>query len=122
MSRHLTLAERIASAEKDVLLEELADQSSWSLFIVQQAVFTILRQLGTASANDIRDLLPELGHGFLGAAINGMRLAGLTQPTGRSVPSTLESTHGHRIVEWELTTRGKEIAAQRAAARMEPAA
>lgn len=122
MPRRLTVAERHASAEKNLLLEEIADQSSWDQFLVEQAVFAALRASGTASANDLRDLLPELGHGFLGAAINAMRTGGLIHHTGQVVPSTLGSTHGHRISVWQLTDKGIAVATRSAAARREQAA
>ncbi|KOU30182.1 hypothetical protein ADK53_28580 [Streptomyces sp. WM6373] len=117
MPRRLTVAERHASAEKDLLLEEIADQSSWDQFLVEQAIFAALRAYGTASANDFRDLLPEMGHGFLGAAINAMRQGGLIQHTGQVVPSTLDSTHGHRIAVWQFTDKGIAVATRSAAAR-----
>ena len=122
MTRRLTVAERHASATKDLLLEEVADQSTWDQFLVEQAVFAGLRAYGTCSANDIRDLLPELGHGFLGAAINAMRRGGLIQHTGQVVPSTLESTHGHRIAVWQLTDKGIAVATRSKTARRAAAA
>ncbi|MFE0974344.1 hypothetical protein [Streptomyces rochei] len=117
MARKLTPAERLASAEKDFLLEEIADQSSWDQFLVEQAVFHFGQRHDDFSCNDLRDVLPELGHGFLGAAINSLRTGGIIQHTGRTVPSTQASTHGHRIGVWTLTHKGRRIAAQRRAAR-----
>ncbi|GAA3384385.1 hypothetical protein [Streptomyces racemochromogenes] len=117
MTRRLTVAERHASAEKGLLLEEIANQSSWDRFLVEQAVLAALRAYGTCTANDIRDLLPELAHGFLGAAINAMQKGGLIQHTGQVVPSTLESTHGHRIAVWQFTDKGIAVATRSAAAR-----
>ncbi|MFD8577337.1 hypothetical protein ACFV1H_18640 [Streptomyces virginiae] len=122
MPRRLTVAERHASADKNLLLEEIADQSSWDQFLVEQAIFAALRAYGTCSANDIRDLLPDMGHGFLGAAINAMRAGGLIQHTGQVVPSTLESTHGHRIAVWQLTDKGIAVAIRSKAARKAAAA
>jgi hypothetical protein len=122
MSRRLTVAERHATTAKDFLLEEIAERSSWDQFLVEQAVYAILLAYGTASANDVRDLLPELGHGFLGAAINAMRGGGLIQHTGQTVPSTLDSTHGHRIAVWQITVKGLLVAEKSAAARREQAA
>jgi hypothetical protein len=117
MTRKLTPAERLASAEKDLLLEEIADQSSWDQFIVEQAVFHFGQRHDEWSCNDLRDVLPELGHGFLGAAINSLRTAGIIAHTGRMVPSTQVNTHAHRISVWTLTAKGREIAAKRRAAR-----
>jgi hypothetical protein len=119
MARRLTPAERLATAEKDLLLEEIADQSSWDQFIVEQAVFHFGQRHTEWSCNDLRDVLPELGQGFLGAAINSLRTGGIIEHTGRMVPSTQASTHGHRIAVWRLTDKGRAIAAQRQAARNE---
>jgi len=114
MARRVTPAERLASAEKDFLLEEIATQSSWDQFLVEQAVFHFGQRHTDFSCNDLRDVLPELGHGFLGAAINSLRAGGVIAHTGRTVPSTQANTHGHRIGVWELTDKGRRIAAQRA--------
>jgi hypothetical protein len=114
MARRVTPAERLASAEKDFLLEEIATMSSWDQFLVEQAVFHFGQRHTDFSCNDLRDVLPELGHGFLGAAINSLRAGGVIAHTGRTVPSTQANTHGHRIGVWELTDKGRRIAAQRA--------
>lgn len=113
MARRITPAERLASAEKDLLLEELADQSSWDQFLVEQAVFHYGQRHLDFSCNDLRDVLPELGHGFLGAAINSLYRGGIIAHTGRMVPSTQINTHGHRIAVWELTPKGQAIAVAR---------
>jgi len=115
MARKLTPAERLATADKDLRLEEIADQSSWDQFLVEQAVFHFGQRHDTFSANDMRDVLPELGHGFLGAAINALRTGGIIAHTGYMVPSTSAATHGHRLAVWQLTTKGRQIAARRAA-------
>lgn len=119
MARKVTPAERLASADKDLLLEEIADQSSWDQFLVEQAVFHFGQRHDEWSCNDLRDVLPELGHGFLGAAINSLRTGGIIAHTGRMVPSTQVNTHGHRISVWTLTDKGRAIAAKRRAARAE---
>ncbi|MFB7605230.1 hypothetical protein [Streptomyces gardneri] len=113
MTRRLSPAERLASAEKDLLLEDIADQSSWDRFLVEQAVFHYGTRHDEFSANCLRDVLPELSHGFLGAAINSLRTAGVIEHTGRVVPSTLDSTHGHRLALWRLSVKGLLIAEQR---------
>lgn len=119
MTRRLSVAERHATAEKDLLLADIAGQSEWSQFLVEQAVLAVASARGEASANDLRDLLPELGHGFLGAAITALRSGGVIAHTGRTVPSTSPATHGHRLAIWALTSKGRALAAQRAAARTE---
>ncbi|MFD4547210.1 hypothetical protein [Streptomyces sp. NPDC058466] len=119
MARRLTPAERLATADKDLLLEEIAGQSSWDQFIVEQAVFHFGQRHTEWSCNDLRDVLPELGHGFLGAAINSLRTGGIIEHTDRMVPSTQANTHAHRIAVWRLTDKGRAIAAQRKAARQQ---
>ncbi|MFI5739115.1 hypothetical protein ACIA9I_12170 [Streptomyces anulatus] len=114
MTRRLSVAERHAAAEKDLLLTDIATQSTWSQFLVEQAVLTFGRR-GPFSCNDIREVLPELGHGYLGAAINAMRQGGLIEHTGQMVPSTQPNTHGHRISVWQLSPRGLAVAAERTA-------
>lgn len=116
--RRLTVAERHAAADKDLLLADIAAQSSWSQFLVEQAVLVFGWEKDTFSANDMRDVLPELGHGYLGAAINSLRQGGvITRIPGDGVPSTSPATHGHRLAIWKLSPKGVEIAAKRRAAR-----
>jgi len=119
MTKRLSLAERLAADEKNLLLDEIVKQSEWSLFLVEQAVLHFGSQRAEFSCNDLRDVLPELGHGFLGAAINALRTGGVIQHTDRMVPSTQANTHAHRIAVWRLTGKGRAIAAQRRAARAE---
>ncbi|HEY6116123.1 MAG TPA: hypothetical protein VI172_09215 [Candidatus Dormibacteraeota bacterium] len=116
MKKRLSLAERLAADEKNLLLDDIVKTDDWSLFLVQQAVLHFGGQRADFSCNDLRDVLPELGHGFLGAAINALRSGGIIRHTGRMVPSTQVNTHGHRIAVWELTTKGVGIAAARRAA------
>ena len=113
MKKRLSLAERLAADEKNLLLEDIVRTDDWSLFLVQQAVLHIGGQRGEFSCNDLRDILPELGHGFLGAAINALRSGGIIAHTDRMVPSTQASTHGHPIAVWRLTGKGRGIAARR---------
>jgi len=119
MTKRLSLAERLAADDKNLLLDEIVKQDDWSLFLVQQAVLHFGLRKPEFSCNDLRDVLPELGHGFIGAAINAMRAAGIIAHTGRMVPSTSAATHGHRLAVWMLTDKGLAIAAQRRAARAE---
>lgn len=115
MTRRLTVAERHAAADRDLLLTDIAAQSSWDQFLVEQAVFAFGLANATFTANDLRDVLPEMGHGFLGAAINALRSGGVIEHTGNSVPSTSPATHGHRLAVWQLSPRGLAVAAERTA-------
>lgn len=113
MSR-LSLAEQLAGRRRDETLAEILKASAWDRYVVMQVVLLYGQTHDTWSCNDIRDLLPEQGRGFLGAAINGLRTADIIARTpydGR--PSTLPSTHGHRLAVWTLTGRGHRLAAQR---------
>ncbi|MFE6815960.1 hypothetical protein [Streptomyces sp. NPDC057677] len=109
----LTVAEQLAAEEKDFLLTRIADQSDWSQFLVMQAVLAFGQENDTFSCNQLRDVLPEMGHGFLGAAINALRQGGILQHTGQYVPSTSPATHGHPIALWRLSVKGLLIAEQR---------
>ncbi|MFD8545573.1 hypothetical protein [Streptomyces sp. NPDC059649] len=114
MPRKLTTAERLASADKDERLTDIVDRaSSWDRFLVQQAVFAFGLTRDTFSANDLRDVLPELSHGLLGAAINGLRQGGVIEHTKQYVPSTSPATHGHPIAVWRLSVKGLLIAETR---------
>jgi hypothetical protein len=119
MTRRLTVAERLASDGKNLLLNDIVRQSEWSQFLVEQAVlhYGVIRP--EFSANHLREVLPELGHGYLGAAINALRQGGVIEHTGQMVPSTSPATHGHRLAVWRLTDRGIAIARQRRNARLQ---
>ncbi|SDL28865.1 hypothetical protein [Streptomyces indicus] len=117
MTRKLSVAERLASTEKDALLDDISKHSEWDRFLVEQAVLHFGESRIDWSCNDIRDLLPDLGPGLLGAVINSLRTAGVIAHTGLMVPSTQANTHGHRIAVWVLTPKGLAIAAKRRAAR-----
>ncbi|WP_309049044.1 hypothetical protein [Streptomyces sp.] len=119
MTKHLTVAERLASTEKDALLADIAKHSEWDRFLVEQAVLHFGEQHAEWSCNQIRDVLPDLGTGFLGAAINSLRAAGIIERTGQYVPSTSAATHGHPIAVWRLTADGRRIARQRRNARQQ---
>lgn len=117
MTRRLTVAEQLAAADKDLLLDEIARTDEWSQFLVMQAVLVFGYENDTFSCNQLRDVLPDLGHGFLGAAINALRAGGVIEHTGQYVPSTSPSTHGHPIAIWRLSIMGQVIAETRRAAR-----
>ncbi|MFF8784734.1 hypothetical protein [Streptomyces sp. NPDC015125] len=114
MTRRLTPAERLAAADKDSTLDSIvAHTGDWDRFLVEQAVWHFGLAKDVFSANDLRDLLPDLAHGYLGAAINSLRTAGLIEHTGQMVPSTSGPTHGHRISVWRLSVKGLVIAEAR---------
>ncbi|MEV7466199.1 hypothetical protein AB0O20_06740 [Streptomyces kronopolitis] len=114
MPRPLTPTERLAAADKDSTLEQIvARTGDWDRFLVEQAVYAFGLANDSFSANDLRNVLPELAQGFLGAAINSLRTAGILEHTGQMVPSTSGPTHGHRISVWRLSVKGLVIAEAR---------
>lgn len=115
MTRRISVAERLADDTKNHRLADIVAQSDWSQLIVEQAALQYGYLYGEWSCNDLREILPDLGQGFLGAAVNSLRTAGIIEHTGRSVPSTQANTHAHRIAVWTLTVKGRAIAAKRAA-------
>ncbi|MBA2951637.1 hypothetical protein [Streptomyces himalayensis] len=117
MKKRLSVAERLASTVKDQLLEDISRHDEWDRFLVEQAVLHFGEARDEFTCNQLRELLPDLGPGFLGAAINSLRGGGVIEHTGRMVPSTSGPTHGHRISVWRLTDKGRAIATQRRAMR-----
>lgn len=114
MARRLNFAERLAAARRDETLTEIVQRSAWDRYVVMQVVLLHGSTHDTFSANEIRDLLPDIGKGYLGAAINGLRGSNIiARVPVDGVPSTLANTHGHRLAIWMLTAKGHRIAAQR---------
>jgi hypothetical protein len=114
MTRRLNFAERLAAARRDETLAEIVQRSAWDRYVVGQVVLLYGSSHDTWSANDIRTLLPDMGVGYLGAAINGLRSAGIIRRVPvDGVPSTSPATHGHRLTVWMLTGKGHREAAQR---------
>lgn len=52
------------------------------------------------SANDCRQLFPDVKGAVIGGRFNALGNAGRIRKTGERVPSTLGSTHGHEIHVW----------------------
>lgn len=110
----LSLAEQLAATRRDETLAEILKASTWDRYVVMHAVVLYGHAHDTWTCNDLRDLLPEQGQGFFGAAISGLRSAGIiARVPGSEVPSTLDSTHGHSLKVWTLTGRGHRLAIAR---------
>ena len=110
----LSLPEQLAARRRDETLADIIAGSTWDRYVVMQAVLLYGHSHDAWSCNDLRQLLPEQGAGFLGAAISGLRAAGIIRRLrGEDVPSTLTSTHGHGLRVWTLTGRGHRLAAAR---------
>jgi hypothetical protein len=114
VTRRLSLAEQLAAQLRDATLAEIVRASAWDCHVVMQVVLLYGQNHDRWTCNGIRDLVPEQGKGYLGAAINGMNRAGIiARVPVDGVPSTSEKTHGHRLAVWSLTARGHRIAAGR---------
>ncbi|WP_019358028.1 hypothetical protein [Streptomyces sp. AA1529] len=110
----LSPAERLAATDRDTTLADITNRTSdWDRFLVEQAIFCLGLANDEFSANSMRDLLPKLAHGHLGAAFNALRSSGVIEHTGQYVPSTSPTTHGHPVAVWRLSIKGHLIAAQR---------
>ncbi|MEU5838808.1 hypothetical protein ABZ820_34805 [Streptomyces diacarni] len=122
MTRRLTVAERLAALDRDTTLATLIRRTTaWDRHLVVQAVYLVGLEHAEVSANLLREQLPELAHGHLGVAIKALERGGIIQPTGRLVPSTSPATKGHGIHVWTLTSRGRRLAEESAAATLEAA-
>ncbi|MEV8474887.1 hypothetical protein [Streptomyces sp. NPDC051173] len=115
MTPRLTPAERLAATSKNTTLAQIVTRSTWDQHVVEHAVFEFGLARDEWSCNDLRDQLPEQGHGFLGAAINALRASGVIEHTGQMTFSTSPATHGHRISVWRLSVKGLLIAQARRA-------
>ncbi|MBQ1164037.1 hypothetical protein KBZ21_39210, partial [Streptomyces sp. A73] len=83
-----------AATDRDARLSDIAKRTSdWDRFLVEQAVWMLGLQQDEFSATDLRELLPDLAHGHLGAAFNALRASGVIEHTGQYVPSTSPTTH-----------------------------
>jgi len=110
----LSLAEQLAARRRDETLADILAASTWDRHVVMHAALLYGHGHDTWSCNDLRELLPEQGQGFLGAAISGLRAAGIIRRIpGPGVPSTLDSTKGHELKVWTLTGRGHRLALAR---------
>ncbi|WP_019548439.1 hypothetical protein [Streptomyces sulphureus] len=106
-----SVAERLAAARRDATLADIAARApEWDRHLVVQAALQVGAEQGEFSANVLREYLPELAHGFLGAAISALHHTGVIEPTGVWVPSTSPPTKGHRVAVWRLTARGWRLA------------
>lgn len=70
--------------------------------VIDAAILRVARRGGAFSANDVRELLPEVGP-LMGARFNALARRGLIERVGY-VPSTKGNTHGHPVAEWRAAS------------------
>jgi hypothetical protein len=96
---------REAERQRDQALAAVeAGTDAWTRIVIDQAIIGHAEIHGTVSANDFRDLLPEIGdRSKIGTRMRALatskRLIWVT-----SEPSTSAATHAHRIGRYRLAT------------------
>lgn len=77
---------------------EAADRQD--IVVIDGAIASLNRQRKPWSANDLRDLLPEVRQPLIGARVRAAATRKQMRRVGYT-PSTLPSTHAHPIAVWE---------------------
>lgn len=90
-----------ARAERDeaMAMAEEADRSGWDKKVIDQAIEAFARDGRPFSANDLRDLLPDVRTSLMGSRFYAASVAGLIRKQGR-VTSTKRNTHAKDIDLW----------------------
>ena len=84
-----------------------------------RAAFLVALLAQPATADAIRDRLGIIGTNFIGAAVRGMNAAGLLQVAGFT-EATAKKARGRLTRTWELSAKGRALAARLAAAQGGP--
>ena len=101
----LTPAQAIAEARAamELGLAEATDadarRGGWETKLIDQALTAFANAGEPFSANDIRDLLPEVNNALIGARFAAAQNTGWLRPVGL-VASTKKNTHTKRINLW----------------------
>lgn len=99
----MTPAEAVAEArlERDMAinLAEDADRDGWDRKVIDQAIHAFAAQGRPFSANDLRELLPDVRQPLIGARFLAAANRGVIRRVGYT-PSTQKSTHAHPIAVW----------------------
>jgi hypothetical protein len=99
------LLAKIAEAreERDRALQHVNDaderRGGWDRKVIDQSIKAFAETGGRFSANDLRDLLPEVHQPLIGARFRVAAVAGLISRVGYEASSS-KSTHGHPIAVW----------------------
>lgn len=93
-------------AERDAVLAAVeASTDDWEKATIRQAILAVAERGHPFTANDVRDLLPQLtSNNRIGPMFPALARQGLIRRVkGAEVPSTAGSTHGHDIKVWIST-------------------
>jgi hypothetical protein len=75
------------------------DRSQWERSVIQQAIRTVAARGHKFSANDVRELLPDVNRNRIGREFARAASDGVIEWAGME-RSTDKGTHGHRINVW----------------------
>jgi hypothetical protein len=104
----LTPREKIdaARAERDEALAHVedADRDGWDRKVIDQAIEAFAEAGKPFSANDIRDLLPEVREALIGSRFMSASVRRYIRKVGR-VPSTKKNTHAKEVAVWVIANR-----------------
>lgn len=82
--------------------------AGWDMHVIDQAIRAMTLAGREWSANDLRELLPNVRQPLIGERIRAARSRKQIVHTGRYEPSNLPSTHAHEIKIWTApTTEGQ---------------
>lgn len=93
------IAKARAARDEGMARAREADRDGWDTKVIDQAIHALCETGRPWSANDLRELLPDVRQPLIGERINAARNRRQIRKVG-SVPSTLESTHAHGIAVW----------------------
>lgn len=116
--RRVPPADAIAAAvaERDAALEHVtaADErkGGWETRLIDQAIAAFADYGRPFSANDLRELLPEVNPALMGARFGAAATTGLIRSAGL-VPSTKKNTHAKRICLWVRGTHQPRTSSQK---------
>lgn len=110
----LTPAEAVAEArrERDLVinLAEEADITGWDRRIIDQAIRAFAAQGRPFSANDMRELLPDVRASLIGARFLAAANQSLIRRVGL-IPSTKKNTHTKPVAVWIRAQHTEEVSA-----------
>lgn len=93
------IAKARAARDAGMAQAQEADRDGWDTKVIDQAIAALVATGQRFSANDLRQLLPDVRQPLIGKRVRAAATRGETRRVDY-VPSSLESTHGHPIAVW----------------------